>query len=183
MSSPVFVTGNQSKADYLAKYLDIELAHKKIDLDEIQSLNLSEIVEHKVKQAYKILQLPVIVEDVALEFKAFGRLPGTFIKFFLSELSLEQLCRMLDGTDRIATARCVFGYYDGQDLKLFESHLTGKIAKHPSGDNGFGWDKIFIPKGYNKTRAALSAIDDKKTYMQIKPFNQLKEFIKSRNYS
>ncbi len=51
-----FITGNQHKADYLAKYLGIEIAHRKIDLDELQSLDLHEIVTHKVKQAYDIVR-------------------------------------------------------------------------------------------------------------------------------
>ncbi len=53
MQSITFITGNQKKADYLAKYLGFPIEHQKIDLDEIQSLDLREIVEHKVKQAYE----------------------------------------------------------------------------------------------------------------------------------
>jgi hypothetical protein len=52
MQSIVFITGNQKKADYLAKYLGFPIEHIKVDLDELQSLDLREIVEHKVKQAY-----------------------------------------------------------------------------------------------------------------------------------
>ncbi len=66
MAHITFITGNQNKADYLSKFLDISLAHCKIDLDEIQSLSLSEIVEHKVKQAYSIIKKPVLVEDTSL---------------------------------------------------------------------------------------------------------------------
>ena len=55
MNKITFITGNQSKADYFAKYLGISVDHRKVELDEIQSLNLREIVEHKVKQAYKIV--------------------------------------------------------------------------------------------------------------------------------
>ena len=53
MQSITFITGNQKKADYLARYLGFPIEHQKIDLDEIQSLDLREIVEHKVKQAYE----------------------------------------------------------------------------------------------------------------------------------
>jgi len=175
-----FITGNQMKADYLASYLGFKVEHQKLDLEEIQSLDLRKIVEHKVKQAYDLIKGPVIVEDVGLEFKALGRLPGPFIKWFLEELGFEKLCKMVDDRDRSAVARCVFGYYDGVDLKLFESSLRGKVASKPSKDNGFGWDSIFIPNGYNVTRTELSDEDDKKTYLQIKPFRKLKEFLESR---
>lgn len=179
MKQLTFITGNQSKADYLANFLELDIKHHKLDLDEIQSLDSHEIVEHKVRQAYDILKSPVIVEDVSLEFTALGRLPGTFIKFFVEELSEETICKLLDGMDRSAVARCTVGYFDGNTLKLFDGSLAGTVPEEPSGDNGFGWDRIFIPEGYSVTRASLNSEDDKKTYLQIKPLDQLKEFIES----
>lgn len=53
MQSITFVTGNQKKAEHLMKYLGLEVLHEKVDLDELQSLDLREIVEHKVRQAYE----------------------------------------------------------------------------------------------------------------------------------
>ncbi len=180
MTNITFITGNQNKADYLAKYLGHAVDHVKLDLDEIQSLDLKVIVEHKVRQAYDEISKPVIVEDVALEFVALGGLPGPFIKFFVEKVPFETICSMIDGRSRNATARCVFGYFDGKDLELFEGSLDGKIAETPSGENGYGWDKIFIPQGYTVTRASLEEKDDQKTYLQIKPFAKLKEFLESR---
>lgn len=178
MQKITFVTGNQSKADYLARYLGFPIDHQKLDLVEIQSLDLQEIVEHKVRQAYDIVKGPVLVEDVSLEFEAFGRLPGTFIKFYVDEVPFETICRSLDGLSRNATARCVYGYCDGTVLKFFEGKLEGSIAQHPAGENGYGWDKIFVPNGYNKTRAELDAKEDETTYMQIKRLPDIKTFLK-----
>jgi inosine triphosphate pyrophosphatase len=177
MQEITFITGNQKKADYLAKYLGLPIKHVKLDLDEIQSMDLKEIVEHKVRQAYNEVYMPVIVEDVALEFAALNGLPGPFIRFFVEEVPFETICSMIDGKTRKATARCVFGYYDGKDLKLFEGKLDGEIPEKPAGEKGFGWDKFFIPEGYKVTRAELNEEDDRKTYLQIKPFAQLKEFL------
>jgi len=73
------------------------------------------------------------------------------------------------------------GYFDGKTLKIFEKSLKGKIAKRPAGKNGFGWDRIFIPQGYDITRASLNEVDDKKTFLKIKPFAQLKKFLKDNN--
>jgi inosine triphosphate pyrophosphatase len=179
MQKITFVIGNQNKADYLAKLLGHPIDHMKLDLDEIQSLDLKEIVEHKVKKAYEVLKAPVIVEDVALEFEGLGCLPGPFIKFFIEQVSLEDICSLVDGKNRKATAKCVFGYFDGTNLKLLEGKLAGKVAEKPAGNSGFGWDKIFIPEGYNLTRASLSEQDNKKTYLTIKPLNQLKSFLES----
>lgn len=44
-----FITSNQHKADALARMLGLPLAHQAVDLMEIQSTSLEEIVEHKVR--------------------------------------------------------------------------------------------------------------------------------------
>lgn len=181
MANITFITGNQNKADYLAKYLGFPVDHVKLDLDEIQSLDLKEITEHKVRQAYGLINKPVIVEDVALEFAALGGLPGPFIKFFIENIPFEEICSMINGKSRDASARCVFGYFDGQSLELIEGCLDGTIAETPSGENGYGWDKLFIPQGYAVTRASLSEEDYQKTYLMFKPFEKLKEYLVSRH--
>ena len=96
MKDIIYITGNQHKADYLAKYLGHPVEHKKVDLDEIQSMDLSEIIKHKVRQAYDVVKKPVVVEDTRLEFKAFGNLPGPFIKFFIKQMPLEEFCSLLN---------------------------------------------------------------------------------------
>lgn len=177
----VLITGNKGKAEYFGKLIGMEIEHMSIDLDEIQSLDLKEIVEHKVIEAYNIAKRPVIVEDVGLEFKALGKLPGPFIKFFLKELSLDDICNLLKDKTREAIARCVIGYYDGSNIEMFEGELPGTIAEHPAGENGFGWDKIFIPEGYNVTRAEMNEEDDKETYLRIKRLDLLKEFLNDKS--
>ncbi len=179
MQTITFITGNQKKADYLAKYIWLPINHEKIDLDELQSLDLREIIEHKVKQAYEKIGKPVIVEDVSLEFSALGRLPGTFIKFFVQEIPYEDICRLLDGKDRSAIGRCAYGYYDGEQFKYFEWQIHGSIAEHPWRDNGFGWDRIFVPDGYSSVRSELNEEEYKEVYLKIKPIEKVRDFLLS----
>jgi len=171
-----FITGNSKKAEYLEKLLGLKIKNHKLNLDEIQSLNVSEIVEHKVKQAYNLLGSPVLVEDVSLEFEELNGLPGPFIKFFVDNVPFERVCNLVK-ENRKATARCVFGYYDGNILKLIEGKLEGTVAKEPKGENGYGWDKIFIPNGYEITRAEMNEEDNHKTYMISKPIEKVREFL------
>ena len=176
---PIFITGNQSKADYLSRQLGIKLKHQKVDLDELQSTDLHVIVEHKLKQAYAVCNQPVLVEDVSLVFNALGELPGPYIKWFVEYAGDEACCRMLDGfSDRSAVIRCTFGYYDGDKIIFFDSKLEGTIAKTPNGDNGFGFDRFFINNGYDVTRAAMSQEENERTYAELmKPFAKVREFI------
>lgn len=176
---PVFITGNQSKADYLSRQLGVELAHQKIELDEIQSIDLHLVVAHKLRQAYEVCQAPVLVEDVSLVFTALGELPGPYIKWFVEYAGEEACCKMLDGfDDRTATIRCTFGYYDGAKMEFFDSESHGRISDAPRGENGFGFDMFFINDGYEITRAEMTQQENEHTYATImKPFGQVREFI------
>ena len=85
MKKVTFITGNPKKAENLKKYLGVDIAYSAVELDEIQSLDLREVTEHKARQAFEKIGSPVLVEDASLEFTELGRLPGTFIKFFVDE--------------------------------------------------------------------------------------------------
>lgn len=59
ISDVTFITGNPKKVEFLTKYIGLPIiAHHKADLDELQSLSLREIVEHKVKQGYTRISVP-----------------------------------------------------------------------------------------------------------------------------
>jgi non-canonical purine NTP pyrophosphatase (RdgB/HAM1 family) len=162
-----FITGNAAKAEQLAYHLDAPVAHQKVDLIEIQSLELSEIVAHKAKEAYKIVGSPVLIEDTALTFLALGRLPGPLIKWFLTELDNDGLAKLLDGYDnRAARAEVLFGLYDGRELKTYHGSAEGSIAERPRGERGFGWDPIFIPAGHDKTWGEMTPEEQSATSMR-----------------
>lgn len=76
MQKLTFITGNAGKAKYLSDYFHAPVDHMKLDLKEIQSLNLKDVIEDKAKRAYEIVKGPVIVEDVALTFAELKRLPN-----------------------------------------------------------------------------------------------------------
>ena len=172
MTDLVFITGNQAKADYLAKWLGHEVEHQKVDLDEIQSLDPTEVIEDKARRAYEIVRKPVLVEDVALSFGAFGgKLPGTYIKWFLTEVGNEGMLKMLEGfEDRSATASVTYGLFDGAQLYTFEGRVEGTIPSEPRVGDGDGWhgslswNSIFIPNGADKTYAEM-------TDEELKPFS------------
>ena len=176
----VFITGNQDKAEFFKKYLGLEIEHKKIELDEIQSLDLHEIVDHKVRQAYSIVNKPVLVEDVGLQINSWGKLPGPLVKWFLQEVGGEGLCRLADiNEDRSATASITYGYFDGHEVKFFDGELAGSIAASPRGEN-FGWNPIFIPEGSDKTYAEMDDAETQQFSLRTTTvFPQLKVFLTS----
>lgn len=171
MKDFVFITGNQHKADYLSKWLEMPIEHQKVDLEEIQSLDLATVVADKAKRAYDIVQRPVLVEDISLSFTALGRLPGTMVKWFLEEIGTEGLCKLLDPyADRRATASIMYGFFDGMELRTFEAHVPGTVPDRPRSlealewKNSLSWNSVFIPDDASKTYAEM-------TDEEVKPFS------------
>jgi len=173
-----FITGNPAKAKYLSDYFKLPVAHHKLDLVEIQSLDLEEIARHKVEEAFRQLQKPVLVEDVSLSFDALGELPGTLIKWFLTSLGNDGLCRLLEGyNNRSATASVVFALHDGTDVHFFKGSTRGTIVGSPRGDKNFGWDPIFVPEGQTRTWAEMSPDEKHETSLRKPALEQLAAFL------
>lgn len=184
MFNLTFITGNTGKAEELKRVLTMPIDHIKIDLNEIQSLDLSEIVKHKAQEAYKKLGKPILIEDTALVFKSMNNLPGPLIKWFLQEIGNEGLCAILNQLPlRDATAISMFGYYDGSALKIFEGKIDGQISEFPRGNSGFGWDAIFVPKGSEKTLAQMDTQEKDKFSMRRLALGKLKKYLVIRGSS
>lgn len=177
--SLTFVTGNAHKAEKAAKLLGRELDHVKLDLDELQTTDLRQLVEHKVRQAYERVGSPVFVDDFGFGFTALKGLPGPFTKFFVgTEDGPEMMCRMIDSfDDRSASVSTAIAYYDGDTLRVFIRSLSGTTAEHPRGSNGIDTDKIFIPDGYSQTRAELDDEQYDEVYAMVRPYDELRRFL------
>lgn len=179
MGKVTFVTSNTNKAKYLQMCIGIDIDHKKVELDEIQSLDVKEIVKHKLFQAYEKIKAPVIVEDSSLEFEWLWWLPWPFIKFFIERISLENICKMLNWLSRKAKAKSITWYYDGKNLELFEWCLTWEISEKPVWEKWYDRDKIFISDLYKKTNASLSEEEYKNVTVSIKSYENLKSFLEN----
>ncbi|HSW75082.1 MAG TPA: non-canonical purine NTP pyrophosphatase [Candidatus Saccharimonadales bacterium] len=181
----VFITGNQHKADYLAKWLGRPVTHVKYDLDELQSLDLREVAEHKARQAYEVAGKPVLIEDVALTIHALGQLPGTLIKWFLQELGPEGIVKILENfDDRAATAAIVYALYDGTQMHVFNGETNGQIADKPRSSENDGWhgalswNSIFVPEGMAKTYAEMTDEELLPVSHRAKAIAKLRGFLK-----
>lgn len=152
-----FVTGNKFKAKETEEILDIDLEVSQIELDEIQEIDLEKVALHKLNQAYEILKKPVMIDDVSFEIHAWNKFPGPLVKWMLQVGGGPSLIlKLLEGEkDRRATARLAIGFHDGEKPQLFFGEALGVVAHEIRGDNGFGWDRIFIPEGYDQTFAEM----------------------------
>lgn len=149
----VLVTQSKGKLREIERIVGYSLEHSEIDLIEIQSVEVEEVVGCKVRLAYERLGKPVMVEDTGLHIKAWEGLPGALIKWFVQRVGELGICRMMSNySDRTAWAKTVVATYDGCAApRLYVGRVEGQIAFEPAGAGGFGWDKVFIPDGATKS--------------------------------
>ena len=153
-----FATSNPNKLRELSELLEHQLESFPLDLQEIQTTDLQELVKNKLQQAYEHIQAPVIVEDTSLYFEAWNELPGPLVKWFLQNLGLAGMVSALYGfDDKSAHAVCCLGCTNnGESMHLFEGKVKGVIVE-PRGSQHFGWDAIFLPAGHQQTFGEMSS--------------------------
>jgi non-canonical purine NTP pyrophosphatase (RdgB/HAM1 family) len=152
-----FVTSNADKLREATDILGFSLDQvSSLKIDEIQSDDINKIVIHKAKKSYDIIKFPVLVEDSGLFFTAWNGLPGPFIKWFEASVGCHGLLKMMEGFEnRKALAVCFVAIFDGKELIIGKGEVHGEIASSIRGENGFGWDVIFIPERHEKTYAEM----------------------------
>lgn len=182
-----FVTGNPKKLEEFKSILGTsfprELISKKVDLPELQG-EIQEICIKKCKEAARIVQGPVIVEDTCLCFNALKGLPGPYIKWFLEKLEPEGLHKLLAGfEDKSAQAVCTFAYHPGEpdaEVILFEGRTDGDIVS-PRGKRDFGWDPCFQPKGFDRTYGEMEKEEKNKISHRFRALDLLRDYFLKNN--
>ncbi len=123
--------------------------------------------ENALKKAHQIAQetgLAVLAEDSGLEVKALHGAPGIRSARFAGadatdKENIRKLLELLRNSDeREAQFVCVAVLVtpSGQEF-VTSGSLSGQIALEPRGHNGFGYDPVFIPTGFNKTLSQLGS--------------------------
>jgi len=120
----------------------------------------------KAVGASRHLQGLIVADDSGLEVDALGGAPGIFSARYACENAtdkqninklLAELARTTaQETKRSARFRCVIALArQGKPLGIFEGIVEGGIVERPRGLNGFGYDPIFVPCGFEETFAQL----------------------------
>ena len=158
MNKLIFATSNKNKLAEAQQILGIELEGTSLDIPEIQSLDHHEVAKQKALDYFNQLNKPLFIEDTSLSFTALNGLPGSYINDFSKALGNQGLIDLLaNKTDRSAIARVTIALIKAtDDIQLFDGEIKGTITMFPQGENGFGWDPIFIPNGFDKTFAQMT---------------------------
>lgn len=162
----VIATHNQGK---LAELRALLAAHVQ-DISSAGELGLPEPVEDgttfsenaliKAHAAARASGLPALADDSGLCINALGGAPGVitadWTKRGMAGIT-ELVEKMGDAPDRSAQSVCVLAlaYPDGR-AKVFEGRVNGTIVWPARGDNGFGYDPVFMPDGQNRVYGEMS---------------------------
>lgn len=176
----VFVTSNLNKLREAEAVLERKLDHRALDLPEIQSLDLAEVVRAKTAVAWERLHRPVLVEDTALELVGLGGFPGPLVRWLLACVGPGGICRIARCFgDPSAKARCLVCATDGSSEVLGEGVVRGVIAMSPRGKKGFGWDSTFVPEdGENLTFGQMEVEKKNSISHRRKAFEALREALR-----
>jgi non-canonical purine NTP pyrophosphatase (RdgB/HAM1 family) len=180
----VFVTSNLGKLREAEAVLGWSLDHRPVEVEEIQSMDLEEVVRLKAEAAHRKLGSPVLVEDTSLELAGLGGFPGPMIRWLLASVGPEGICRIAHCfSDPRATVRCMVCATDGRDVLLGVGVVHGEIAPAPRGPGGFGWDSAFIPSGFGgRTFGEMAEAEKNEMSHRRRAFEALREALQDREY-
>ena len=123
---------------------------------EGNSIQKAEFISNKYK-------IDCFADDTGLEVSYLDGKPGVLSARYagtpVSSLrNIKKLLNELEGvTDRSARFKSIITLIINQKLIQFKGILKGKITESPTGNNGFGYDPVFIPNGFNETLAEMSS--------------------------
>lgn len=143
-----------------------------------------ENAELKVKAAYYKYGLPSFGDDSGLESFQLNGEPGIYSARYAGDDADDEknnlrLIKKLSELPEPHPGRfvCAAVYYDGKEIKSAVGEIRGNIIKNPRGKNGFGYDPLFIPNGYDNTMAELSLEEKNKISHRLNAFKKLKKIL------
>jgi XTP/dITP diphosphohydrolase len=163
------------------------------DIAEIIERGTSFEENAKLKALAVSRKLPglVIADDSGLEVDALGGAPGIHSARYAGtnasnsekiDTLLEELARVGATKDaRRARFHCALALArSGEVLELFEGIVEGQIADRPRGSRGFGYDPIFVPKGFQQTFGELAPAEKNQLSHRARALEKLRAFLMPR---
>ncbi len=193
MNKIIFATNNHNKVEEVRavlgdrfEILTLKEAGILIDIPEPHD-TLEANATEKSKTIFTLTNKNCFSEDTGLEVEALNGEPGVKSARYAGESrsfddNIEKLLRNLGKTDN-ATARfrtIISLILDGKEY-FFEGICPGRIIHERKGDNGFGYDPIFVPDGANKTFAEMTMEEKNKFSHRKKAMEKLIQFLNNTN--
>ena len=184
----VAATGNQHKLAEYAQLLDGQNIELKSLNDypvypdpEENGKSFKENAEIKALAACKYCDVPAFADDSGLEVEALDGRPGIHSSRY-ADTDTERIAKLLkelEGKEnRRARFVCVIAIAaNGEVIETFEGEVKGTILTAPRGENGFGYDPVFQPDGFDKSFAELTQEEKNRISHRANAYAKALEFV------
>lgn len=134
----------------------------------------------KAETIYKKYHIPVIADDSGLCVYALNLRPGIYSARYSGKGDLANNQKLLEEMKDVKDRRAYFEaaiclYVSDNQYKLYRGILEGEIGYEIKGDYGFGYDKVFYLKEYDKYSSEISLEEKNKISHRAKAFFELKK--------
>lgn len=185
----VFATHNKHKVreveamlpeGYTLKSLDDVGFHKDIP-ETADTLEGNALL--KAQAVFDATQLPSFADDTGLFIPALNGAPGVLSARFAGSppdagANMQKVLTELSASaKRDAYFLTVIALVNNEDIYYFHGKIAGEILQEPRGTGGFGYDPIFVPKGYDLSFAELAAEIKNEISHRALAFNSLIDFL------
>lgn len=138
----------------------------------------------KAKFIFNKFGLPTIADDSGLSIEQLGGRPGVYSARYAGED-----CTFDDNNKKVLKELKDFPephkaqflsyaiFFNGRNIHSAIGKLPGRIIKEFRGSEGFGYDPIFVPEGYDVTLAEMKLEEKNKISHRARAFNELKEIL------
>ena len=189
----VFATNNKNKLSEIRDILGKEI--EVLSLKDIScNVDIPETADtlegnsmQKAEYIYNNYGMNVFADDTGLEVDALNGEPGVYSARYASgeghdsEANIKKLLSKLNGvTNRKARFRTSVALILDGERYSFEGIVNGEILTEKSGTEGFGYDPIFKPDGYDKSFAELGIEIKNKISHRANAIKKLTEFLKTK---
>ena len=163
----IIATGNKGKYSEFADIIGGGFAEEIIFAPEISGLAVEETGRTYAENAMlkarawaDVSGLPCLADDSGLEVLALDGAPGLYSARVIIGADTDRVSWLLGRLEGAADRRARFAAslalcVPGEYTLITEGYCTGNIAHTPAGSNGFGYDSVFVPDGYELTFAQL----------------------------
>jgi len=190
MKTLVFATHNPNKAKEIgAKLNNMFIVKSLSDIGFTHEIpedfeTLRENAEQKAETIFKATGEDCFADDTGLEVDALNGAPGVFSARYAgkdanSEKNINKLLTELQGvSNRTARFRTVICLIKQGEKHFFEGIAEGEILMAKTGNEGFGYDPVFKPKGFDVSFAEMSLQEKNAISHRALAFEKMLNFLK-----
>lgn len=185
----VFATGNPHKLkeiNEISQGSGIEFILPNEGFNPVEDGNTFEENSYKkAKEAYRVSHMMSLADDSGLCVEALNGAPGLYSARYAGtqQEKIDKILKELEPhSNRKAKFVCVMTLLDNQGnvLHVSRGECHGEISKQQSGNNGFGFDPVFIVNNTNKTMADMSEEEKNAISHRGKALSDMLSFLKSQ---